>query len=127
MAAKHEHPVPSGVRQAIGELVTCSRCIGKCAAAGLCPAVTRPECVLPSKRDFSFAELLTKDRHDEGKRATRKPSSTSALVEYLSQASDQHRARNESLAHSPEQHLDRITNRSPAQATNAESGQADHD
>ena len=49
MAAEHEHPIPSGgVRQAIGELVTCSRCIGMWAAAGLvgvdlaAPAFGRP-------------------------------------------------------------------------------------
>ena len=49
MAARDEQPVPSGgVRQAIGELVTCSRCIGMWAAAGLvgvdlaAPAFGRP-------------------------------------------------------------------------------------
>ena len=48
-SAEQEHPVPSGgVRQAIGELVTCSRCIGMWAAAGLvaadlaAPTVGRP-------------------------------------------------------------------------------------
>ena len=47
--AEHEHPVPSGgVRQALGELVTCSRCLGMWAGAGLvavdlaAPAFGRP-------------------------------------------------------------------------------------
>ncbi len=35
-APEEEHPVPTGdLRQAIGELVTCSRCIGTWVAAGL--------------------------------------------------------------------------------------------
>jgi Protein of unknown function (DUF1360) len=33
-----EEPVPGGMHQAIGELVTCSRCIGMWAAAGLASA-----------------------------------------------------------------------------------------